>query len=141
MATSGPIACAWQHPRAGAVRDAFYLDGGRYWTATWDSDAKKWQPQNGPQEEPAPPGELQRFNYTMPFQSTDTSPINITSRMVQMPLTVGGNGDATSYSGGALLTSSLELYGYGYMIYFFLVSRLTCVVVYRLVPTKTATTS
>ena len=112
FAQSGPIPCAWDRPRAGTVRSALYIDGGLPYTNTWSGSG--WERQGSPYATAAPGGKLQKFNYSTPFQSDQTHPVNLLNLTQLLDLTGGGSYDAPTYYDGAMFTSSYELYTYGY---------------------------
>ena len=123
--TAQSVPCGWRHPRAGTVRDAFYLDGGQYYENTWDATGNVWEKAGSPTSEPVPAGSLQRFNYSMPFGGSKSDLVNITGKMNLVAKTAGGNYDAPSYADGAMFVSGYELYTYGYVSSLSLLSMLT----------------
>jgi hypothetical protein len=111
VAQSDHTPCAWNHPRAGSVRNALYLDGGQYYLSTWV--AGNWTSHGSFIPANPPAGQLQRFNYSMPFSSDQSTPINITDKTVLMAVTAGGSYNAPWYQDGAMFTDDNELYTFG----------------------------
>ena len=103
------IPCAWTQPRAGTVRNAFYIDGGQYFVNDWENGA--WANQYGSDLDKPPAGQIQRFNYSLSFDSGNS--FNLSNLLFSMPLTVGGDYSAPPYIDGALFADDFEFYLYG----------------------------
>ncbi len=109
LAQSDTAICAWYQSRGGTVRDAFFIDGGGIINNTWGG--KSWSNTNPNQQYPS--AYLFNFNYSTPFEYSD-SPPDINALVQVKFLTVGASHyDAPLYQGGAMFTDDYELYTYG----------------------------
>lgn len=101
--------CAWYRARYGTVRDTFYIDGGTILEHQWQDG--RWLASNPTQRYPS--GLLHGFNFSNSFDGQE--PADLEALLTKKELTGGGLYDAPDFSEGAIFTSDLELYTYGFV--------------------------
>jgi len=108
--------CNWARVRAGVVRDALYLDGGELWWQTAFVDGTT--PVVSSDGNVA--GDMFRLNFSQPF---DTATTNLSALFARMPKAGGaGNNIAPNYIDGTMFVNDDELYLYGSVHRFLLLS-------------------